>query len=46
MTFMWTFDGVMQAIALGLSILIFLFFGLMCLIENIKDRLNKKGSEK
>ena len=45
MTFMWTFEGVMQAIGLGFVVLFFLFFGLMLLIENIKDQ-RKKASEK
>ena len=41
MTFMWTFEGVMQAIGLGIVVLFFLFLGLMLLIDSIQKRLKK-----
>lgn len=41
MTFMWTFEGVMQAVGLGLVALFFLFIALMLLIENIREKLKK-----
>jgi hypothetical protein len=41
MTFVWTFEGVMQAIGLVFVVLFFLFFGLMLLIENIRNKLKK-----
>jgi hypothetical protein len=39
--FMWTFEGVMQAIGLGILTLWFLFLGLLLLIENIRRKLRK-----
>lgn len=44
MIFVWTFESVMQAIGLGLCLLVFLLFAIALLVEKIQNKLRKKKS--
>lgn len=44
--FVWTFEGVLQAIILGVIISFFGFIGLVCLFGTIKEKIQNKFKKK
>jgi hypothetical protein len=43
--FMWTFEGVMQAIGVGFVLIVFLLFGLILLMDKISRWFKKVGKK-